>query len=790
MNIQKILILLLCIFTSSMAFAQDGYELFGRLYNAENEEPIEAATIIFEDFGTLSDSDGNFLITCSSKGLHHIKISHVSFVDTSISIVFDEGMKSLNIALRPYSQVIAEVQVTGKTNARLDRESTSISELVSEEFLAQNRENTLMQTLKKLPGVSSINIGAGQSKPVIRGLGFNRVAVVQNGIKHEAQEWGNDHGLEIDQFGIENIQIIKGPASLLYGSDAIAGVVDILPPEIPQPKTTNGEINLVGDTNNDLLGISAGIQSRKDKWYYRGRLTYRDYGDYKVPTDRISYENYIFDLHDNNLRNTAGREANANFSIGYVNNNIKSETFVSNVNGKNGFFANAHGLEVRTSSIDYDASNRDIDLPFHSVNHFKLSNTTTIVSGRHLFSFDLGYQLNHREEHSEPTAHGYMPKPSNTQERIYDKSSISLNASDAFVYNSRHRITTGVNLDYQNNSIGGWGFLIPAYQSFGLGLFAFDEFEIQEDLHFLAGIRYDYGVMDSKSYYDWYPSPEYDEEGNQIDVYQQRASDGSLHFGNISASTGLSYIRNNNNFKINIGKSFRMPLAKELVSNGLNYHMFRFEMGNQDLDAEESYQIDVEVEHRRGNFTVSLSPFVNYFTNYIYLNPTSRYNENLQIYEYTQAEVFRWGGEISAELNLSSKWQIQGSGEYVFSRQQSGPKKGFTLPFSPPVSALFSTVYHLKDFAIFKNSKLITDFRITGAQENIVPPEEITEGYSVWHFSWVADWAIIKDAQPWEIRLKVNNLFDVQYFDHSSFYRLIDVPEPGRNISLSLTFPF
>ncbi|GAL77447.1 zinc-regulated outer membrane receptor [Algibacter lectus] len=233
-------------------------------------------------------------------------------------------MDLIYVALDEAVTNLDAVEVNGKTSKRRDKESSTISYKVSKEFLNQNRENSLMQTLSKIPGVSTINIGSGQSKPVIRGLGFNRVAVVQNGIKHEAQQWGgNDHGLEIDQYGIENIQIIKGPASLVYGgADAIAGVVDIKPNKIPAINSFNGEVNLLGESNNDLLGISLGVKARKENWFYRSRLTLRDYGDYKVPTDKINYENYIFELHDNHLRNTAGIEANASFNIGYTSEGV------------------------------------------------------------------------------------------------------------------------------------------------------------------------------------------------------------------------------------------------------------------------------------------------------------------------------------------------------------------------------------------------------------------------------------------------------------------------------------
>src|SRR5690606_4407066 len=116
-------------------------------------------------------------------------------------------------------------------------------------------------------------------------------------------------------------------------------------------------------------------------------------------------------------------------------NNIKSETFFSNVYAKNGFFANAHGLEVRTSRIDYDHSTRDVDLPYHKVNHFKITNNTIITANRHSWYIETGFQNNQREEHSEPVPHGYMPKPNHSKEREFNKNTFSLNARDAFQMN-------------------------------------------------------------------------------------------------------------------------------------------------------------------------------------------------------------------------------------------------------------------------------------------------------------------------------------------------------------------
>ncbi|MFD1015888.1 TonB-dependent receptor [Winogradskyella rapida] len=773
-----------------MGFTQNALQIKGIVANANTLEPIEGATIMANGLFSTSSETGSFTLNNVTEGTYTLTISHVSYATKTLSIESGKPEETYKIFLEEATTALDKIELNGKTKKRELKESPVVAQLVSEGFLSNNRENSLMQTLSKIPGVSTINIGSGQSKPVIRGLGFNRVSVIQNGVKHEAQQWGNDHGLEIDQYGIETIKIVKGPASLVYGSDAIAGVVDIQPNKIPLRNSFQGNVNLLGESNNDLLGVSVGLEARNDKWFYRGRLTYRDYADYKVPTDKISYENYIFELHDNNLRNTAGREANASLSFGYTTDRITSETTLSNVNAKNGFFANAHGLEVRTSTIDYDSSNRNIDLPYHKVNHFKILNNTVINLEKHNLNIDLGFQNNQREEHSEPIPHGYMPTPPDSKERRFNKNTGTLNVKDAFQPMANHNMVAGINLEFQDNKIGGWGFLIPEYTRFTIGAFAFDQYEINSDLHLLAGIRYDYGRVDSKAYFDWYPTTVNNTDGTSSEIYLQRAQDKTLNFGNLSASIGLSYLLNNTMFKINVGKSFRMPLANELASDGVNYHMYRYEKGNINLDPEESYQIDVDIDHTTEMFSIGISPFVNFFENFIYLNPTSNYYETLQIYEYTQNKVFRAGGELRAQTTIGNNLQLNAASEYVYSRQTSGPKEGFTIPFSPPLSTLFSAQYQFKDLLFLKQPQLSADYRMTAAQNNIVPPEEKTDGYQVLNLTLFTQIQAFNLKTPLDLKFKLNNVLNTEYYNHTSFYRLIDVPEAGRNISIALTQQF
>ena len=184
----------------------------------------------------------------------------------------------------------------------------------NQKFIEENFSGSLMQTLSRLPGVQAMNVGSGESKPVIRGLGFNRVLVAENGIKHEGQQWGDDHGLEIDQYAIDQAEVIKGPASLTYGSDAIGGVINLKSNTMPLKKFA-GQVNLFGRTNNESIGSSVRLTGRNGKFWYKANATWMDYADYKVPADSIEYYSYWIKLKDQRLRNTAGREMDGNLML-------------------------------------------------------------------------------------------------------------------------------------------------------------------------------------------------------------------------------------------------------------------------------------------------------------------------------------------------------------------------------------------------------------------------------------------------------------------------------------------
>ena len=677
--------------------------------------------------------------------------------------------------------VIALDDVTVTGNRRLDfqMKSSQTGVQIGRDFLSTHLSGSLMQTLEGIPGVKAMSIGSGQSKPVIRGLGFNRLAVVEDGIKHEGQQWGDDHGLEIDQFSIDRAEVIKGPSALLHGSDAIGGVLSLHTSHVPT-RPVEGEVQLFGRSNNEQLGLSAKMGGRAGHFFFRAHVTAIDYADYRVPTDSIQYYSYWIRLHNQRLRNTAGAERDGSLLIGYAGYNFHTDLRLSDSYSKSGFFANAHGLEVRLSQIDYDRSRRDIDLPSQSVNHLKLLSHTTWRTDRLALELNLAWQHNRRKELSEPVSHGYMPTPADELERLFSKHTYTANASARWTAGHGHELSAGVGGEHQRNRRDGWGFIIPDFDASSFGLYLLDRLTLHEGLVLNAGVRYDHAHTHIRAYSDWYATPV-----GGLPVYRQRSADMSRSFNSLTWSAGVNWAVGRWVLKANMGKSFRVPIPKELGADGVNYHIFRYEQGNPSLDPERSYQLDLGISWANNALTIELDPYVNYFPNYIYLNPTADYMEGLQLYQYTQARVLRYGFEAQATWRVHRHWQLEAQGEYLYARQQSGPKKGFTLPFSTPWSADLGVrcLFGPDDDAF-----VALNVHFVGRQSEIVPPEKPTDGHTTLNLS--AGHRLRLGTATLKVALRADNLLDTRYYDHTSYYRLIDVPEPGRNFAASVACEF
>lgn len=791
---RKNYLFLFCLLCFCNAFGQQ-LQLSGKVWNLHHQ-PLAGVSIILSDSAQVShtDHEGRFTFTRLLPGRYTIIATATGYHKATMELHLTHADVLVDIRLHPLQQQLEEVVVTDNhIQQRKQTESLNV-EVVNAGFIQRNLGGSLLKTLERLPGIKTIGIGAGQSKPLIRGLGFNRVVVVDKGVKHEGQQWGADHGLELDQFAAGEIALIKGAASFMYGSDAIAGAIEVKPAPAPVPHSFGGSVDLIGKSNNNLYGTSVNLFGRKQHWFFDTRISYQNYGDYRVPADTVFVYDYAVKLHKHHLRNTAGRETGLHLHAGYIGEHFRSVFYASNTFSKSGFFANAHGLEPRQVDTKlHDASNRDILMPSQEVNHFKLINQSTWQRKGHQLEMELGYQHNFRQEFSQYVNHGYMPPtypdtlriPPNL-ERQFDKHVYSVNLRDNFTI-GKHHLTTGVNSEYQQNAIDGWTFLVPAFKQTTAGVFVYDKYPLNEQVLLHAAVRYDYGQLRLFQYTDWFNSGTDGTSGKLT-----RADNLTRSFNSLVWSVGLNYNREQFSLKANAGKSFRMPIAKELGANGVNYHYFSYERGNPTLSPEQSYQADLSLSWTDRKWFIQLSPFYNYFPNYIYLNPTANhdyyYGAGNQVFQYAQSRVMRYGGEIQWRYRILKTLSAALLGEYLYARQLSGDKKGYTLPFSPPASALVNLTWTPAGSKHLKGTYFSVDYRITAPQSNIVPPEKKTPGYQVVNLQ--AGTKVTVWQQPLSISLQVQNLFNTKYLNHTSFYRLIELPEAGRNIVLWVKIPF
>lgn len=734
----------------------------------------------------LTDANGLAVIGPVPDGRYRLEVSYLGYEKHSSEIDIPHR-GALKVVLQARLMSLQEVKVTASA-ARLGKPALMLpSEAVGQAFVRKFYAGSLASTLERLPGMNSIRIGMGQSKPMIRGMAFNRVLVVTDGLRHEGQQWGEEHGLETDALGAGRVEVIRGPSSVRYGSDALAGVLNIVSDEGLKHDGHAARLTLHAATVNNTLGGHILWQYKNNRQSAYAALGWWDAADYKVPADSVDVYNFRLPLRARRLRNTAGMEQSFRAGYGFGHGAWQHQTRMSLLRSRQGFFAHAHGIEPRNvDTLLHDRSQRDVQQPLHEVTHLKLTQQSQLQTRSGSLHLTLGYQKNLFEERSPYVNHGFMPpvlpeamrKYAHT-ERMFNKDALAVELLWEQTTQSLNW-KTGLSAEAIRNHIGGWAFVFPEYRSEKLGVFGMMDYPISPGRLFQAGVRLDAARIRIEEYSDWFAAPD--------GQYLQRAE--NLRFSQPSLSWSAGYSRQAGHWAIsgNVGKGFRLPTAAELGANGVNYHQFRFEQGNPDLKPEVSYQLDASAEWRSSRIALEISPFLAWSPNYIYLNPSSEhdylYGNGNQKFEYTQSNVFRGGGEFHLHYAIAEAWMFGLMYEALFAYQLSGPKKGFGLPLSPPQSLLFNLNWSPGRKLPFE---LAADLRLTSAQNRIVPPEQTTPAWYVVNLR--ANATIAFGRQNLELSLQLNNLTNNVYLNHLSYYRRINLPEAGRNLIAVIKIP-
>ena len=251
---------------------------------------IEGAVVEVPDLktGTVTDSAGHYRIENVPSGKYVVVVSMLSYAKTTITITID-GEVHHDFLLNESAIESKEVVITGQTKATEINRSPVPVVAINNQFLRTNVSSNIIDALTSVPGVSAVSTGPNISKPFIRGLGYNRVLTLFDGMRQEGQQWGDEHGIEVDEYGIDRVELVKGPSSLIYGSDALAGVVNLIPTPHAADGKIIGEVTGEYQMNNNLLGGSGMMTGNQKGFYWIGRVSHKQGMDYRNPVDGKVY---------------------------------------------------------------------------------------------------------------------------------------------------------------------------------------------------------------------------------------------------------------------------------------------------------------------------------------------------------------------------------------------------------------------------------------------------------------------------------------------------------------------
>lgn len=660
---------------------------------------------------------------------------------------------------------LGETAVVGHSVKRSHLGAAS-SVFVSADEMHRRSGHSLMDALAETEGVQAMDIGVGFSKPMIRGLGFQRVAVTENGVKQEGQQWGADHGLEIDAYHVEGVRVVKGPASVLYGSDAMGGAIEILPPVFPVQDTISGEALASFQSVSSGLNGSLMLQMKRGDVFAKVRYTERHWADYRVPADSFTYLSMRLPIHGHRLKNTAGMERSANALMAYRHGSYEGRINVSNSYQNSGFFAGAHGLST-SASLEDDGTPWNIDLPRSLVNHFKVTSTNTWTGDLLQTKFTLGYQLNHREEWSRFHTHNPAQTPPAVdpdKELMFHLHTGSAQLQFRLTPSVAWELYGGLSSSIQHNGIGGYGFLIPAYNRQDGGVFLLANYRRSPALKFSASARYDLGHIHTE------------EHGKEVGEVNRLYNDYSLALGVEYRPCTCHELR------ASVGRAFRLPSVNELTSNGVHHGAFRHELGDASLTGEKGWQADVAYTFSRSGWEVVASPFCSYYPHFIALHPTGQWSplpDAGQIYRYLDCPTMLAGGELHVKARLWRGLHYTLAGEYVYTYDYDSHT---ATPFSPPATMRNTLSWEATRWRCYAECQSVA------AQNRVCHSELPTPGYNLINMGGNVDFRV--RSCRLSLLLAVHNLLNTAYLNHLNFYRRIDLPEAGIDVQTTLRLNF
>lgn len=770
--IRLILLLLFFNINTQNLFTQNAcsFIIKGKVLDLDNGAELDGTFITIQQTGKtyIANSHGDFKTDELCEGIYTLVIQHVGCKDTTLNVTVNKSLIKLQIKL-PHSAVeLSEIDVIDKQKEI--QTIQAVSTLNSKE-LDKIRGQSLGESLKQINGVTSLNAGSTISKPMIHGMQGYRVLILNNGIRQEGQQWGNEHAPEIDPFISNNITVVKGASSVKYGSDAMAGVVLVEPDKLPDTVALTGVLNVVGITNGRAGIVSGMLQGNFEKlkglsWRVQG--TYKKSGNIKTP-------NYY-------LKNTAIEESNFSYAIGYHKNRWGIDAYYSQFNSKIGIFTGAHIGNLTDLKAAFNLSkpqdslanfSYQIERPRQEISHeLAKAKFHWHLTPRVLLNIQYAMQYNIRNEFDKNPPRSTYTVNTNKPDLDYR---ITTQTADVFVEHlniKSFRGQFGGSFMNQKNVYLG-RFLIPNFLNNTFGIFAIERY-VKQHFEIEAGIRYDYKNL--KSFYY---------TGNILNK-------PDLHFSNISWNVGYIYKPNSNfNILLNASSAWRSPAPNELYSNGLHQGLGSIERGNASLKPEQVYNLSTTAMYHSKLFVAEITAYHNQFKNYIYLNPQTQPELTIKgaypVFNYMQSDVRISGLDMKADVNITK-----------------------FLTVIPKAMFLRAWNYNAKDYLVYMPSdRYSIDVKLSGTISKNINESFIQIGYQYitkqWRvpkntdfsnppngyglFGFYAGTNLVFGKQTIIVVLSATNVLNTTYRDYLDRFRYF-ADSPSSSYSLILKVPF
>ena len=780
---------------SSMAFDEAGISvLSGKITEAKNGKPLAGAVIYLHEAktGAIADANGMFKTPAVPAGKYLVEISFQGYASVLETIDISNNPVK-NYVLKESFVENEAVTVTGVASASKAKQSVQPLSIVKHADLLHTSSMNVIDALSKLvPGVSSLSTGPAVSKPVIRGLGYNRVVTVHDGVRQEGQQWGDEHGIEIDEYSIQKIEVLKGPASLFYGSDAMAGVVHLItnvPVEVGTVKA-----NLLGTfvDNNGLFGCSGNIAG-----HLKNGFNWNVYGTSKSAAD---YSN----KYDGKVFNSRFFEKNFGGYIGINKTWGYSHLLISSFNQKLGvvegardpltgkFLVYAETPDEHAATTD-ELNSRTMFNPYQHITHFKIASDNNFSLGKDRLAVNIGYQRNQRRELGDHD-HPYTPN------LHFDLQTINYNFQYNLAEKTGWKTSIGATGMYQQNRNLASEVLIPEYNQFDVGVFVYSKKTFHNNLTVSGGFRGDTRNV----------------TGNQL-MQNGVVKFGAFgkSFGNFSGSAGLSYEASEVvTLKFNLARGFRAPSVSELASNGAHEGTNRYEYGDNNLKTETSFQADAGMEVNTQHVSLILNAFYNNIQNYIFYSKLESKRggdslvnvggTNMTAFKFRQSSATLVGFEVKLDLHPHPlDWlHFENSFSYVaghFNESFEGSNK---LPFIPAPKLESELRGDFKKAGKgLKNLYFKIEADMVAAQNRVFTAyntETATDGYTLFNIGTGTDVTDRNGRTIFGINLSLNNITDVSYQNNLSRLKYTDINmatgrigvfNMGRNLSLKVNIP-